>query len=257
MAQKVYLKKSSVIDKTPATNNMDFGELGINYASGNGKSFLLTKKYDGSYAKFHEDSYNAATFATKGEVSNISSTLNSLTGTVQTISNNYASKTLVSETSARTVNAAYNKSSGYTNEQISALSATVRDNYALQSSVSNIESKLSNFALSSTVKTQLSAITVTIEDDEYVIAQTFNNVNDRISAIENLSGTYLTTASASSILSDVNLSISNVKQSAITAYKYADAISATVKANYATITHVNETSARTYNKVTAFTDSKK
>ena len=57
MAQKVYLKKSAVVDKAPQATNFEFGELAINYASGNGKSFLAAKKYDGTIAKFHEDDY--------------------------------------------------------------------------------------------------------------------------------------------------------------------------------------------------------
>ena len=55
MAQKILLKKSNVVDKLPTS--AEFGELFVNYASGTGKSFLSTKKNDGSIATFHEDAY--------------------------------------------------------------------------------------------------------------------------------------------------------------------------------------------------------
>ena len=54
MGQKVKLPKSNVIGKTPNDSTMEFGELYVNYASGTGNSFLVTKKNDGSLAKFPE-----------------------------------------------------------------------------------------------------------------------------------------------------------------------------------------------------------
>ena len=169
MAQKVLLKKSNVVEKTPGASSLEFGELAINFASGVGKSFLATKKYNSTIAKFHEDAYNDAKFATKDEL-----------GTIQ--------------------------------------------------------SALADYALSAMVKNQISALTTTIEDDEYVIAQAFNSQNDRITALEEatgeLSGEYLTISSASSIVSNLNSQISNVMSKANSAYNYTNAVSATVKNGY-------------------------
>ena len=64
MSQKVILKKSNVPDKTPTASTMEFGEVYVNYASGAGKSFLATKKHDGSVAKFMEKEYIENTYAT-------------------------------------------------------------------------------------------------------------------------------------------------------------------------------------------------
>ena len=65
MAQKILLKKSSVVDKRPVASTLEFGELAVNYASGTGKSFLATKKYDGTLAEFPEKGYIDGTFLTK------------------------------------------------------------------------------------------------------------------------------------------------------------------------------------------------
>lgn len=63
--QKVRLPKSSVVGKTPNVNIMDFGELYVNYASGTGNSFLVTKKFDGTLAKFPESASVVSALNTK------------------------------------------------------------------------------------------------------------------------------------------------------------------------------------------------
>lgn len=57
MAQKVILKKSNQTDKIPSATTMEFGEVYVNYASGNGKSFLATRKSDDTIAQFMEKTY--------------------------------------------------------------------------------------------------------------------------------------------------------------------------------------------------------
>lgn len=57
MNPTVLNKKSSVLDKIPSSDQCDFGELCINYAAGDGKSFFATKKSDNTIATFHEDAY--------------------------------------------------------------------------------------------------------------------------------------------------------------------------------------------------------
>ena len=71
MAKEILLKRSSVEGKEPAVSGMSYGELFINYASGEGKSFLTTKKADDTIAKFMEKSYNDAHYANKDVVDNI------------------------------------------------------------------------------------------------------------------------------------------------------------------------------------------
>jgi len=66
---KVILKKSNQVDKIPSAVTMDYGEVYVNYASGTGKSFLATKKYDDSVALFMENEYYSTNFASKTEAS--------------------------------------------------------------------------------------------------------------------------------------------------------------------------------------------
>ncbi len=89
MAQRVYLKKSAVVNKQPTPSNLEFGELVINYASGSGKSFLATKKYDGSIAVFPEKTYMDAAYADSSlasDVQTIGDKVDTLSGSVITLS---------------------------------------------------------------------------------------------------------------------------------------------------------------------------
>jgi len=54
---KVILKKSNVQDKIPNVSGMSYGELFINYASGDGKSFIALRKHDDTVAQFMEKKY--------------------------------------------------------------------------------------------------------------------------------------------------------------------------------------------------------
>ena len=92
---------------------------------------------------------------------------------------------------------------------VSALSASVVDNKskvtALSASVVTNENNISSLSASvvdnketiSAVTINLEALSAKVEDDEYVIAQTFNSLNDRVDALEGDSG--LTALSASVI----------------------------------------------------------
>ena len=256
MAQKIYLKKSSVVDRTPQTNSLEFGELTINYASGTGKAFLAHKKYDGTIAKYHEDDFNDAKFASKGELSQIQSSLS-----------NYATHNEVKNASGNAITSAYTMAKDYIDSAIEGIaignyltveSATSVFN-GYDSSISNIQSKLTTFALSATVKSSISALTKTIEDDEYVIAQAFNSVNDRLENLEGSAGDYLTVDSASSIVSNLTNQIGNAVTKANSAFNYTAAVSATVKATYwdsaTTQSKIGSASGYAYNQATAYTSN--
>ena len=58
-------RKSAVPNKVPAVSGMTFGEIFVNYASGDGKSFLATLKNDESVAQFMEKGYNDTAYASK------------------------------------------------------------------------------------------------------------------------------------------------------------------------------------------------
>ena len=57
MAQGVLHKRSSVLDKKPTAEQLEVGEISVNYAEGDGSSFLAVKKSDDTIATFHEDDY--------------------------------------------------------------------------------------------------------------------------------------------------------------------------------------------------------
>lgn len=226
MAQKVYLKKSSVVDKTPSANGLDFGELAINYASGTGKSFLATKKYNGTIAKFHEDAYNEATFASKGDLSLVQSD-------IAEIKPNYVTKAQLSAASGAAVSSAYTMAVNYVNQAVSGLSIGDYLTVASASSVfSEINSQLSEMANSAVVESKISALTKTVEDNEYVVAQAFNDLNDRVDGIDerigDFSGEFLTVSSASSVFADMGSGIQEAKDKAQSAYTYATIISGSV-----------------------------
>ena len=146
MAQKVLLKKSSVQNKVPYAPGLEFGELAVNYASGTGKAFLATKKYDGSMATFHEDDYNSEIYATKDSVSPIAAD-------VAGIKSNYVTKAQLNTASGAAVNSAYTMAVNYINSAISGMS--IGDYLTVDSATSvfnTFESRFGQFALSATVK---------------------------------------------------------------------------------------------------------
>ena len=57
MVQGVLHKRSSVLDKKPTAEQLEVGEISVNYAEGDGSSFLAIKKSDDTIATFHEDDY--------------------------------------------------------------------------------------------------------------------------------------------------------------------------------------------------------
>ena len=57
MVQQILHKRSPVLGKKPNAEQIGVGEICVNYASGDGSSFLAIKKEDDSIATFHEDDY--------------------------------------------------------------------------------------------------------------------------------------------------------------------------------------------------------
>ena len=249
MAQKVLLKKSSVQNKVPYAPGVEFGELAVNYASGTGKAFLATKKYDGSMATFHEDDYNSATYATKDSVSPIAAD-------VAGIKSNYVTKAQLNTTSGAAVNSAYTMAVNYINSAISGMS--IGDYLTVDSATSvfnTLESRLGAFALSATVKNEISALTATLEDDEYVIAQALNDHESRLNEVEGmvegLDGNFLTVESAASVFSTLEANTTAARNKAESAYTYASIISGSVYSKTETDSRIATVavaagSARTY-----------
>ena len=281
MAQRIYLKKSSVQDKQPSAASFEFGELAINYASGVGKSFLAAKKYDGTIATFHEDAYNDDKFATADSLSTLQSDIADIKSNYAlsaTVKNNIENIEQIIEEdeyiSAQAIND-LNTRIGDVEDSIGELSGNYLDVESATSvfndiydDINTINSKFDNFALSSTVRTfsstvytfsglvenRIDGIEQVIEDDEYVIAQAFNDVNSRLENIEDamsgFDGTYLTVESASSIVNTLSSDISAANTLAESAYTYANNINTNLTTNYysksQTNSQIGAASARTF-----------
>ena len=85
MAQGVLHKRSSVLDKKPTAEQLEVGEISVNYAEGNGSSFLAIKKSDDTIATFHEDDYFVNII--EGNKKVIDRSLNDLNARVETLEN--------------------------------------------------------------------------------------------------------------------------------------------------------------------------
>ena len=75
---KILFKRSSVPDRVPSANTLDYGEIALNYASGTGKSFISLKKANNKIAQFMEKDYNDANYANKALVDTIDANLEAL-----------------------------------------------------------------------------------------------------------------------------------------------------------------------------------
>lgn len=122
MAQKILLKKSNVVDKLPTS--AEFGEVFVNYASGNGKSFLSTKKNDGTIATFHEDAY----------FSTLSGNVATLSGSVV---NNYYTKSNIDDRDQVVAAALNDINSGLTHVEDTYVASAVMSSSAKNPSVTN------------------------------------------------------------------------------------------------------------------------
>jgi len=272
MAQKVYLKKSAVVDKTPSASNLEFGELAINYASGSGKSFLATEKYDGSIAKFHEDTYNEAKYASKTGYESYTATTDSAIATAKdtavsaftyasaisaTVKSTYwtsaTTKSKIDEAKNAAVTSAYNASvasaKAYTDglaDFVKTYSSTTDSTLAtLKSSattlsgwVTDLYSKVGNYATHDEVKNASGNAITSAVSKAITSAKSYVDTN----FVDKTTYTGYTAATNSSIA---------------TAQGTADAISATVRSGYwtsaETKTKIDAAVTSAYNASTAYT----
>ena len=54
---KIQFKRSKEIGKIPSVDNLDYGEIAINYSSGEGNAFFSTKKADNTIAMFSDNAH--------------------------------------------------------------------------------------------------------------------------------------------------------------------------------------------------------
>ena len=249
MAQQVLLKKSMVVDKQPTPASLEFGELAVNYASGSGKSFLAAKKYDGTLAIFPEKQYIENTFATKDSMDS-------------------------TEASVAKLQKAINFVSGST----SALSASVVNNYWTSATTAEKITEAKDAAVTSAYTAAVAAANSYTDEATTPIvvkatqaltaAQSAFNYTSAVSATVNsnfATNASVGTASANAITSAVSLAVKDAVESANSytdnaiapiigranqalnaansAFNYTNAVSATVRDNYATNESVGTASA--------------
>ena len=85
MAQGVLHKRSSVLDKKPTAEQLEVGEISVNYAEGNGSSFLAIKKSDDTIATFHEDDYFVNIIDLKPRVETLENTVGDISSILKDV----------------------------------------------------------------------------------------------------------------------------------------------------------------------------
>ena len=274
MAQKIYLKKSSVVDKTPAASTMEFGELAINYASGTGKAFLTTKKYDGTMAKFHEDSYNDGKFATKSDISDISSSVdgavskansafNYTAAVSATVKSQYWNSSTTNTNITNAKNSAVSSAASYANDTFftKASAGTMYDDLnGLASGAKTAAESAFNYtnAVSGTVKSKYWDSATT--NNKIVAAKNEAVTSAATSAATYANNTFLTKASAGTMYNSLHGEAADAQSAANSAFNYTAAVSATVKGTYATKddanTAANNAAQSALTRANAYTDAK-
>ncbi len=272
MAQKVYLKKSAVVDKTPSASNLEFGELAINYASGSGKSFLAAEKYDGSIAKFHEDTYNEAKYASKTAYESYTATTDSAIATAKDTA--VSAFTYASAISA-TVKSTYWTSATTKSKIDEAKNAAVTSAYnASVASAKAYTDGLADFVktYSSTTDSTLATLKSSATTLSGWVTDLYSKVGNYAThdEVKNASGNAITSAVSKAITSaksyvDTNFVdkttytgyTATTNSSIATAQGTADAISATVRSGYwtsaETKTKIDAAVTSAYNASTAYT----
>ena len=85
MAQGVLHKRSSVLDKKPTAEQLEVGEISVNYAEGDGSSFLAIKKSDDTIATFHEDDYFVNIIDLKPRVETLENTVGDISSILKDV----------------------------------------------------------------------------------------------------------------------------------------------------------------------------
>ena len=174
MSQIVKHRKSNILDKVPNQSGMTYGEIFVNYASGNGKSFLATKKTDNTVAQFMEKSYNDATYSTKAEASeyaavalaNAKNYTNNVSGNIETTINNVSASIISYVSNGYSTTGAL----ATANSKISALSGVV-------SSIAE------TYATKNEFQSFSASVLSEIENDEYTTSLALTTLNQNFDSL--------------------------------------------------------------------------
>lgn len=166
---KILFKRSSVPDRVPSANTLDYGEIALNYASGTGKSFISLKKANDKIAQFMEKDYNDANYANKALVDTIDANLEALKQDV-----------IDDEKAIATALNTINESAGFDNGGNSTLGMSLtKAIVGLQTDVDDLESNLSdNYATSGDTVAAIDALRQDVIDNELITATALNTINE-------------------------------------------------------------------------------
>ena len=173
---KILFKRSSVPDRVPSANTLDYGEIALNYASGTGKSFISLKKANDTIAQFMEKDYNDANYANKALVDTIDANLEALKQDV-----------IDDEKAIATALNTINESAGFDNGGNSTLGMSLtKAIVGLQTDVDDLESNLSdNYATSANTVAAIKVVQDDVDilrqdviDNELITATALNTINE-------------------------------------------------------------------------------
>ena len=123
MGKSVLFKRSAVTDKIPAVSDMTIGELFINYASGDGKSFISTLKADNTVAQFMEKSYGDNKYADKDVVDDLENKINDINESISGLTDELINTEFVVAQSINIIN----QSAGFDENGNSTLGMSLTD----------------------------------------------------------------------------------------------------------------------------------
>ena len=261
MSQIVKHRKSNILDKVPNQSGMTYGEIFVNYASGNGKSFLATKKTDNTVAQFMEKSYNDATYSTKAEASeyaavalaNAKNYTNNVSGNIETTINNVSASIISYVSNGYSTTGAL----ATANSKISALSgvvSSIAETYAtkneFQSFSASVLSEIENdeyttsLALT-TLNQNFDSLSSTVYTEINGLSADITTANSKISAlsgvVSSIAETYATKnefqSFSASVLSEIENDEYTTSLALTTLNQNFDSLSSTV------YTEINELSA--------------
>jgi chromosome segregation ATPase len=217
----VYVYKGSVANYASLPNSGKVTGYVYNVVAANGNIPAGTNyAWNGSAWDALGGTVDLSNYATTGTVNDISSTVNSLkTGLSAWTHTNAATHAEVGNASSHTLTSAVTSANSIAIAKANdaAQSALTRANAytdaktapisEIQNSITNINNRLANVALSARVDTLISNLNTVIEDNEVVMAAALTDLDSRI---KNFSGSFLTVQSANTVITSLNNQVSTL-----------------------------------------------
>ena len=225
MAQRrhVSLPKSSVSGQTPSPENLYYGEVAVNYFSGD--EFLSIKNTSGNIVTFRTEQYykekelvvssalndlNDRTSALGDRVTTVSGDVETLSGEVQTLSGD-----------VETLSGEVETLSGAVESNAHVTAAALVDLGGRVTTLENSAPDMSNYATTAvtnalrtnlnTVSGDVETLSGTVEENERVTAAALNDINTRLNTVSgNIETNYYTKTQVDNAISSIDTSLFRV-----------------------------------------------